>query len=169
MVIVVNGPRFLHYGAVWWLSGNHRVAISLNRGPRLKGHELPAANPASISAKSHARSRITNGSLLPGVDGRSTWARRLRDLIELHAADLGGEDAITAAEKSILRRAATLTVELERMELGFAQADGADADSLDLYSRTAGNLRRLLEAVGLQRRSRDVTPSLASYIEGKAS
>jgi hypothetical protein len=50
-----------------------------------------------------------------------------------------------------------LTVELERLELQFAKADGADADALDLYSRTAGNLRRLLEAVGLQRRSRDVS------------
>jgi hypothetical protein len=29
-------------------------------------------------------------------------------------------------------------------------------------------LRRLLEAVGLQRRARDVTPSLHDYLEAKA-
>jgi cobalamin-dependent methionine synthase I len=31
------------------------------------------------------------------------------------------------------------------------------AEQLDIYARVAGNLRRLLEAVGLQRRAKDVT------------
>lgn len=129
---------------------------------------MPEASPTITPPKTH-RSRVTNGkALLAGVDGRSLWARRFRDLLNLHIADLGGEDAITEAERAILRRAAALMTELERLEAQFANTEGADADSLDLYSRTAGNLRRLLEAVGLQRRSRDVTPSLASYIEGAA-
>ncbi|WP_245524474.1 hypothetical protein [Methylobacterium nonmethylotrophicum] len=113
---------------------------------------------------------MTNGtSLLPDVDGRSLWARRMRDLIALHIADLGGEGAVSEAEKSIVRRVATLTVELERMEVAFATAGEASADALDLYQRTAGNLRRLLEAIGLRRRPRDVTPDLARYIEGTAA
>jgi hypothetical protein len=40
--------------------------------------------------KSKARSKVTNGYLLPAVDGRSTWMRRLRDLIGLHLTDIGG-------------------------------------------------------------------------------
>ena len=71
---------------------------------------------------------------------------------------------MSAAERSIIRRASVLTVELERMEAKFATAGEASERDLDLYQRTAGNLRRLLEAIGLQRRSRDVTPSLASYL-----
>ena len=131
-----------------------------------KGGKLPEAS-VTIAPTTH-RSRVTNGkALLAGVDGRSTWARRFRDLLNLHIADLGGEEAITEAERAILRRAAALMTELERMEVEFAKAEGADPDSLDLYSRTAGNLRRLLEAVGLQRRPKDVTPSLASYVEGR--
>jgi len=51
-----------------------------------------------------------------------------------------------AAERSIIRRASVLTVELERLEVKFASA--GEAADLDLYQRTAGNLRRLLEAVG---------------------
>jgi hypothetical protein len=126
---------------------------------------LPVASPALADPKAVARSRITNGKeLLPGVDGRSMWVRRLRDLIALHLADLGGEGAVSEAEKSIVRRAATLTVELERMEAQFATAGEAEPEALDLYQRTAGNLRRLLEAVGLQRRQRDVTPSLDNYL-----
>jgi hypothetical protein len=44
-------------------------------------------------AKSHARTRVTNGKSLlgPGVDGRSLWARRFRDVLALHLSDLGGE------------------------------------------------------------------------------
>jgi hypothetical protein len=128
--------------------------------------------PASISSAGRAsveqpkdkqRSRITNGSaLLPGVDGRSAWVRRAKDVIAAHLSDI--PDA-SAAERSIIRRAAVLTVELERLEAAFAVAGEADPEALDLYGRTSGNLRRLLEAVGLQRRARDVTlPSLREYL-----
>jgi hypothetical protein len=116
--------------------------------------------------KDAQRSRVANGSaLLPGVDGRSAWVRRRKELIADHIADLGGEDNCSAAERSIIRRAAVLTTELERLEVKFALAGQANADDLDLYQRTAGNLRRLLEAVGLQRRARDVTNSQAEQID----
>jgi hypothetical protein len=116
------------------------------------------------------RSRVTNGSaVLPGVDGRSLWMRRLRDLIELHLSDLGGADHVSEAERSIVRRACTLTVELERLEQGFALAGEAEPETLDLYQRTAGNLRRLLEAVGLERRQRELNPpSLEQYLRNRA-
>lgn len=65
----------------------------------------------------------------------------------------------------MVRRACVLTVELERLEVKFAKAGQAEADDLDLYQRTAGNLRRLLEVVGIKRVPRDVTPSLTSYVK----
>jgi len=112
--------------------------------------------------KPQARSRVSNGSaVLPGVDGRSTWVRRLRDLMGLHLSDLGGDNAVSEAERSIIRRVATLTVELERMEAGFAVAGEAQPDQLDLYQRTANSLRRLLEAIGLQRRTVDAAEVLS--------
>ena len=124
------------------------------------------ADSASIDApKSKGRSRISNGSaVLPGVDGRGTWARRLRDLIGLHLSDLGGDDAVSEAEGSFIRRAAGLSVELERMEVVFAVAGEASREQIDLYQRTANSLRRLLEAVGLQRRPRDVTLTLGQVL-----
>ena len=126
---------------------------------------MTAASAALDAAKSHARSRVSNGTaILPGVDGRSTWVRRLRDLIALHLSDLGGEDATSEAERSIVRRIATLTVELERMESGFATAGEALPAQIDLYQRTANSLRRLLESIGLKRVPRDVTPSVADYV-----
>jgi hypothetical protein len=119
-----------------------------------------------LGDQSKGRSRITNGrELLPGVDGRSLWARRFRDLLNLHLSDLGGFDEASEAEKSILRRAAALTVELELLESRFAAKEtGADAEQLDLYSRMSNTLRRHLEALGLRRRPKDVTPSVEKFI-----
>jgi hypothetical protein len=115
---------------------------------------------------SRQKSRQANGTaLLPGVDGRSAWVRRCKELIADHISDLGGADNASAAERSIIRRACVLTVELERMETAFALAGEASAEDLEIYARVAGNLRRLLEAVGLQRRARNVTPTLDEYLE----
>jgi hypothetical protein len=80
------------------------------------------------------------------------------------AAHLSDVPEASVAERSIIRRASVLTVELERLEAKFAQAGEASVDALDAYQRVASSLRRLLEAVGLQRRARDVTPTLSEYL-----
>ena len=125
-----------------------------------------ANTPEVARRKDTTRSRMTNGTkLLSGVDGRTLWVKRFRDVLNGHIADLGGESNISVAERSIVRRAATLTVELERMERTFALAGEASAEDLDIYARVAANMRRLLESVGLQRRSRDVClPSIEQYL-----
>lgn len=123
---------------------------------------IALASPPDRPAKDPQKSRVGNGSvLLPGVDGRSAWARRAKDVLSEHLSDV--PDA-SAAERSIIRRASVLTVELERLEAQFALAGEADAETLDLYGRVSGNLRRLLEAVGLRRRAKDVGPTLADII-----
>jgi hypothetical protein len=185
----------------------------------------PAGHPGGRPQKDPQKSRISNGSaLLPGVDGRSPWVRRAKDIISEALADLGGVDNTSAAERSLIRRSAVLTVELERLEEKFAleahregkrlppeslliiaenamamaaryqpgpkgaananehadehryaywlgqarealrAAAGAELLNLDAYQRCANSLKRLLEAVGLQRRTRDVTPSLDQVI-----
>jgi hypothetical protein len=111
------------------------------------------------------RSRLTNGALIDG-DGRSAWARRMRDLISLHVSDLGGEANVSEAEKSIVRRVATLTVELERMEMAFAEAGEASPEQLDLYQRVSNSMRRMLETIGLERRAKPVE-SLQEYLAKK--
>jgi hypothetical protein len=118
-----------------------------------------------------SRSRVTNGvTLLPGVDGRSTWARRLRDLVSMHLSDLGGADRASEAELSIVRRASAITVDLEHIETRFAEANLAgrppDSADFDLYLRGANSLRRLLEAIGIKRVPRDITPKLSTYLAG---
>jgi hypothetical protein len=120
--------------------------------------------------KPGGRSKITNGvRLLPNVDGRTFWVRRFRDVRALHLSDLGGEDNCSEAEKSIARRAALLTVELERLETVFAEASEATPQQLALYGTTSNTLRRLLESIGIGRRSRDVTPSFGNLLAADAA
>jgi hypothetical protein len=114
------------------------------------------------------RSAVTNGqrAFVEGGDGRGPWARRMRDIIALYTSDLGGADAISEAKKSIVRRIATVTIELERLEAKFSVAErGPRPEDLDMYQRCANTLRRLLEAVGIERRAVDVTPSLQGFLD----
>jgi hypothetical protein len=123
---------------------------------------------ASADTSAALRSRVTNGKtpFAVGGDMRSPWARRARDLMALHLSDLGGQDATSEAERSILRRAVVLEIELERIEAAFSEAP-PDARVLDLYQRTTNTLRRTLESLGLQRRAKPVM-SLAEYLANRA-
>jgi hypothetical protein len=119
----------------------------------------------------YVRSAITNGNtiLVGNFDHRSAWMRRLRDLIQLHTSDLGGEDAISESERRIVRRAAMLTLQLEMMDSKFAANDGeATLAQLHLYQQVSNTLRRLLESLGLQRRAKDVSvPTLSQYLASR--
>jgi hypothetical protein len=122
--------------------------------------DAPLAAPRKRVSKQH--SRVTNGTALFSAtirDGRSGWSRRVNDLISLYIVDLGGEDTVSEAERSIVRRIACGTVELEWIEQKFAlSSKGPAPEELDLYFRVSNSLRRQLEAIGLKRVMKDVTP-----------
>jgi hypothetical protein len=127
----------------------------------------PADSAIAADLPAAQRSKVTNGrSLFVDGDGRGPWARRLRDLMAEHARDLGGLDALSSQQASLVRRAATITVELEKMEGRMSKGD--DDVSLDEYARVAGHLRRILETLGIGRKPRNVTPSMREYLAGRA-
>jgi hypothetical protein len=109
------------------------------------------------------KSRVGNGSdVVADVDQRSRFPRRLRELLADHLSDR--PDA-SVAERCIIKRACVIEVELERMETGFALNGEASPAALDLYARVSGNLRRLLESVGLERRAKQITgPTLGAIL-----
>src|ERR1700730_17012593 len=112
--------------------------------------------PAIVAKPSKLRSATTNGNrpFVLGGDGRGAWVRRWKDLVELHISDLGGPGACSEAQLSLCRRIATTEVELERLEARMSEGD--DSVDLDVYNRLAGNLRRMLESIGLERRAKPV-------------
>jgi hypothetical protein len=118
------------------------------------------------------RSRIYNGSrrILPTTDGRSLWARIMRDtysaLINVH---LGGMDVASETQRLMARRISTLEAELVFLEDKFAAIRAAegepDASTLDLYGRLADRQRRLADPLGWHRTARPIGPSLSTIIE----
>jgi hypothetical protein len=55
----------------------------------------------------------------------------------------------------LIRRCAAMEIELEAMEAKLSKGEPID---LDLFTRTAGHLRRYLESIGIRRQMMDVTP-----------
>src|ERR1700722_7848370 len=103
-----------------------------------------------MATKTVGRSKVTNGNkLLTGVDGRTMWARRCWDILAALVSDAGGEDHVTEATRSVLRRAAVLSTELERREAAFARDGHISPEDLDLYGKTSAVLARLLEKTGI--------------------
>ncbi|SUZ31110.1 hypothetical protein ROE7235_00845 [Roseibaca ekhonensis] len=89
-------------------------------------------------------------------------ARRFREITAGIESDLGGD--LTEAQKHITARAATLACWCEERETELAQ--GQDFDALQ-YSTVSNALRRLLSDLGLERKAKDITPDLHSYIAAK--
>jgi hypothetical protein len=82
------------------------------------------------------------------------------------SSDIGGAETASEAQISLCRRAATIEVQLEAMEGQLSLGNDAAVD-LDLYNRLAGNLRRILESLGLRRVARTI--SLRQYLDAKAT
>lgn len=108
--------------------------------------------PYPVPKKTKGRSGVANGSaLLPGVDGRTAWSKRLYDVVAQHVADLGGPDAIAQSQYIIVKSAAHIALALEQMETRFANEGAISTDDLMKYQTSANSLRRLLESLGLKR------------------
>ncbi|NEJ57502.1 hypothetical protein [Rhizobium ruizarguesonis] len=117
-------------------------------------------SPAVAKAKPQAQSRIGNGkALLDGVDGRSATMRRYREILAQLKADMGAEPS--EAMMMLLRRATTLAVWCEGEETKLA--NGEDI-SIGEFTSTVNALRRLLSDIGLERKAKDITPTLNSYL-----
>jgi hypothetical protein len=112
-----------------------------------------------------ARSAVTSGrKLFVDGDPNSAWARRYHDLAARHASDLGGPAELSEAQVSLIRRAAAIECELELMEGRLSRGEEID---IDKFTRSASHLGRIFETLGVERKPRDVTPTVASYIAQK--
>lgn len=126
---------------------------------------MPDTSRQISKPKAQGATRLgTGGTILQGVDMRSHGGRRFKELCADLVAHVDGDP--TAPQLAIIRRAAALAVWCEGQET--AQAQGGDFD-VSAYTTAANSLRRLLTDLGLERRARDVTPSLREFIERRQS
>jgi hypothetical protein len=109
-----------------------------------------------------ARSRVTNHKdLLPRLDGRSSSARRFRDLVNAFVVDQGGLDRCSEIKLGLLRRLAAVVVQAEQLEARMVNGEQVDISQLCTLASTTV---RISSRLGLERVSRDVTPSLADIL-----
>lgn len=115
-------------------------------------HSPPTASPSPLD-RADQRTRVGNGRamLLDGTDERTVHVRRLRELCADYARDMGGVDALSSAQRALIRAAANMQIQLEKLDTRFAEDPTVGERTLDLYGRTAGNLRRTLETLGIRR------------------
>jgi hypothetical protein len=116
---------------------------------------------------SSTRSAVTNGSRLhaKGIDGRTRDARRFRDLVTSFSESLGGEAALSEADKTLVRNAAALAVKAERMQAAIVKGDDVDLEGL---TRLSNCVSRVLGQLGIKRQAHDATPSLHEYLASLA-
>jgi hypothetical protein len=120
-------------------------------------------NTAADREKAKGRSAVSNGrgTFLPDSASLLRKARRYRDILNEMISDMGGEDLLSEAQRQLVRRAVTMSLQCEHWDHAAASGERVD---WDLYSRTTNTLRRTLEAIGLQRVPRNVTDSPANII-----
>ena len=112
-----------------------------------------------------AKSRVSNGTeILPGVDGRSLVARRYRDITSAVIADQGGLARMSEARQQLIRRFAAAAVIAEQIEAKLANGEAVNIQEHALLSST---LTRLASRIGIDRRMRNITPSLQEYLAMK--
>jgi hypothetical protein len=116
------------------------------------------------SRRKTARSRVTNHvDLLPDLDGRSSAARRFRDLVSAFVADMGGLDQCSEIKLGLLRRLAATTVQAELLEAQMVNGQPVDIATLCTLASTTV---RLSTRLGLERVAKDIGgPSLGDMLK----
>jgi len=134
-----------------------RETINRAHNPRVTlGYRFAQNLELSLSA-THAgaersrtlRSRITNGKdLLANVEGRTAAARRYRDLCLSLADDLGGAATWAEAQRALVRQAAAMIVQSEKLHGEVLRGEIVDCEQL---TRLANAATRILSRLGLKR------------------
>src|SRR5262245_24769834 len=125
--------------------------------------DRPSIGPQIEPRAPALRARITNHKdLLPGLDGRTSAARRFRDLVSSYIADMGGIDRCSEIKLGLLRRLAAATMQAELLEARMVHGEQIDVGRPCTLGSTTG---RIASRLGVERRAKNDTPSVKDYLE----
>jgi hypothetical protein len=112
------------------------------------------------------RNKVSNGTrLLQNVDGRSSSARRFRDLVRAYESEVGGN--LTEVERGLIRQAAALTFKAEALQSDLVNGNPVDGDQL---IRLTGTANRILSAIGEKASKRkEPAPTLQDHLRKRAA
>src|SRR6266481_1297312 len=92
--------------------------------------EAPIDHRVSAPRPRNLRSRITNRPSKMALDGRSALGRRVRDLAETFALELGGWSRLTEMQAASVRCAAEMVALFEKARADALHEGRADPDAL---------------------------------------
>jgi hypothetical protein len=137
--------------------------IRQNDGCGLEGRDS-ASEKRSVRggiAGRYARDKLTNGSkTLPDTDGRLRIARRFRDIAAAILVDQGGAELCSESRRQLIRRFSAACVLAEDLEGRLARGEEIDVERHALLC----TLTRLAQRIGIDRRAKNITPSLSEYL-----
>jgi hypothetical protein len=119
----------------------------------------PTDGPAKRRRHRPARPQLLTRSSL---DGRTNAAKLFDKLVTDIEADLAGRDQLTAIERALVEAFAGAYVSLSHLNTQLALGQKID---LGMHAQCVGAMVRVASRLGLQRRQRDVTLSLAEYLK----
>jgi hypothetical protein len=130
--------------------------------PGMPADSMPNDGATTADRKRLGRSKVTNHQdLLPGLDGRSSAARRFRDLVGRFVQDMGGLDQCSEIKLGLIRRLAATTVQAELLEARMVNGERVSVSELCTLASTTV---RLSSRLGLDRVAKDVGPTLTEYL-----
>jgi hypothetical protein len=97
--------------------------------------------PSASRAARSGRSAVTTGKRLHVVrPGDNAWSRRFADILSALISDAGGEANMTEARMQLCRRAATLCIEAEKLEIKSA---GGPPSLEEAFQTASGGVKPL--------------------------
>lgn len=94
------------------------------------------------------------------MDGRTRLGREVRDRLQALVIDLGGDDTLSHAQRSLCRRAVWLELCIEHEETRVAEGRGID---IAPHTQLVGGLLAIYKALGLKRVAREAR--LSDYLK----
>src|ERR1044072_8249569 len=115
---------------------------------------MPRDTPKLPPSYGTKRSRKIRLVAINQLDGRTTAARRVRELTAALISDLGGADHISTGQSQLVQRADVLGAVIEDFETRWGAGETVD---MAAYLSTINAQRRVLVTLGLERKARDLT------------
>jgi hypothetical protein len=97
---------------------------------------------------------------LGDLDGRTVAAKRANALVAELENDLGGSEHLSASQRVLVRRAAAAVAVAEHLEASWIAGHAIDVGALTTLTNT---ISRVCGQLGLERKPRDITPSIEQF------
>ena len=125
------------------------------------------ASPKRVQKRSHRPTRLQLPSMAQ-LDQRTNAARQFQQIVRNIEGDLGGADRLSTVEANLVQAFAGASVALQALNVRLIR-DGEQGLDLGLLALLGGALCRIGSRIGLQRRQRDVSPTLSDMLKGSPS